>query len=78
MIASITGGGLFGLLLLAATQLNVGDFEFSLQPDVPIGMINEWVAFFKTWNPNVFSKPYPYVNLDGQPIWAHWLRCWCK
>ena len=68
MIAIITGGGLFGLLLLAATQLSLGDFEFSLEPDVPVDTINEWVAFLKTWNPNVFSKPYPYVNLDGQPI----------
>jgi hypothetical protein len=55
-------------LLLAATQLSLGDFEFSLEPDVPVDTINEWVAFLKTWDPNVFSKPYPYVNLDGQPV----------
>jgi hypothetical protein len=68
VIAAAVGGGLFIVLLLAATQLSLGDFEFNLEPDVPVGKITEWVAFFKKWDPTVFSKPNPSVYLDGQAI----------
>jgi hypothetical protein len=62
------GGTLFLIFSVVIARLSQRDFEFILEPDIPIDVIREWMTFLTTGKTAVFSRPFPYTNLDGQQI----------